>query len=730
MKMADQSGNKPWWTKMVVFWHENQVALTFHSPLDFGQNPASIIESLHLQDLNAFLNMRGFNITSFTPQDVPNPPAPIEEPGGQGDEDEPGEETPGQEIREGLQDIVEGAEDVVKGLGEGIRTAIDKVFAPLAEENGQSHQQANGNNGGGEGEPDSLNSPTGKYLFASPSGHGTSVVAFFHADPTPAYSMAGMDMNTPASMGMTSTYGSGAMPGMSDYSGKSDTTRGIVNLINDNLNTLRLQGGIPITAASPNWFGASTPLGCTTHGCPIRPPLPVPVEDLCDPATDCWRITLDDLATSTSPLRDLQGDGVTVFVLDSFPGFDTIQNAAGKAGNNNGLLQEMAARLVDMPIMPGQPLPVPLPSSTPQILLYNQTLPARLDDIIDDDIPGTGKDVYGRLFGFEMPDHGLFVAGIVHDLVPNANIECIRILNDYGVGDVNTLCDALNFIYARMLPGGDLYQQPVVINLSLVATPSDEDLYQPEFGFNIPEVNALRNQMHITLKGLISLGAVIAASGGNDSDTTAYPPYRWGPRYPAAFNEVIAVGAVDNQGQATTYSDFPVNPAFSSFNGIATYGGGLPQAAPPFPTPGVVPQVSVTDALRGVFSNTQYPQVDADPPSAPYAPPNDNAWAYWSGTSFATPIISAVAARVLQYMGSQNLLLSPALWTDQVQWALLTQEGQTTILTGDSSTPLQSSDFGFGVSLLRASQTCQPMPGASSEIEQAQMAMVNSPEKQ
>ena len=725
MKMANRSSNKPWWTKMVVFWHENQVVLTFHSPLDFGHNPASIIESLRLQDLNAFLNMRGFNITSFTLQDVPNPPSPIEEPG------QPGGETPGQEIQEGLRDIVEGAEDVIKGLDEGMQEAMGKAFGRLAGKSGHREQHTNGNKSsdGGEVKHDDLNSPTGKYLFASPTGHGTSVVAFFHADPTPAYSMAGMDMNMPASMGMTSTYGSGAMPGMSDYSGASDTTRGIVNLVNNNLTILNLQGGIPITAASPNWFGASTPLGCSTHGCPIRPPVPVPVEDMCNPPTDCWRITLDDLAIPTSPLGDLKGDGVTVFVLDSFPNFTTIQNASNNAGGNNWLLKDMVARMSDVePPLPSSP-PFPLPSS-PYILLYDQTLPARLDDIEDDDIPGTGKDVYGRLFGFEMPDHGLFVAGIIHDLVPNANIECIRVLNDYGVGDVNTLCDALNTIYTRMLPSGDLYNQPVVINLSLVATPSDEDLYQPAFGFDIPEVNQLRNQMLVTIMSLINFGAVFVASAGNDSDTTAYPPYRWGPRYPAAFDEVIAVGAVDNQGLATTYSDYPVNPTFSSFNGIATYGGGLPQVNPSSPQPGVIPQVTVTDALRGVFSNPEYPQVDADPPSAPYTAPNNNAWAYWSGTSFATPIISAVAARVLQYMGSQNLPLPPALWSGQVQWALLTQEGQTTMLTGDPSLPLQPSDFEFGVSLLRASQTCQPMPDESAKVEQGQMAMVNSPEKQ
>lgn len=721
MRMTVQSGDKPWWTKMVVFWHENQVAITFHSHLDLSSGPAAIIESLRLQDLNSFLNMRGFNIKSFTLQDVPNPPPPIEEPGEPDNEDEPAEGTPGEEIREGLTDIVEGVEDVIKGVGR----AVEKVFVPVNGDGGDSNGQRNPKEG-----QDDLNSPTGKYLFASPSGHGTSVITFFHAEPTPAYSMAGIDMNVAMSMGMTSAYGSGAMPGMSDYSGESDTTRGIVNLINNNINTLRQLGGIPIDSASPNWLSGSTPLGCSTHGCPIRPPLPVPVQDMCDPSSDCWRITLDDLASSSSPVRDLKGDGVTVFVLDSFPYFGDIQDASVNAGDNNRLLKNMFAEMYDIPLQPGHPLPPPPPLPSPHILLYHQQLPARLDDIANEDIPGTGKDVYGRLFGFEMPDHGLFVAGIVHDLVPNASIECIRVLNDYGVGDVDILCDALRFIHDRMLPTGDLYNQSVIINLSLVATPADEDLYQPQFGFDIPHINHLRAQMHVAIRSLIRLGAVFVASAGNDSDTTAYPPYRWGPRYPAAFGEVIAVGAVDNQGNATSYSDYPVSPTFPNFNGIATYGGGLPAVTPPSPQPGVVPTAIVTDALRGVFSNTEYPQLSADPPSAPYPAPNSNAWAYWSGTSFATPIVSSVAARVIQYMQSQSLPLPPALYADQVQWAITTSDGQKAMLTGDPLTPLQSSDFGLGVSLLRATQTCQPMPEESSHVRKDQMAAVNSPDSQ
>src|SRR5207245_2956491 len=89
--------------------------------------------------------------------------------------------------------------------------------------------------------------------------------------------------------------------------------------------------------------------------------------------------------------------------------------------------------------------------------------------------PVTGKDLYGRHVGFRIEDHGLFVAGIVHDLAPDANIECIRVLNDFGVGNVNTLLHALYDIQKRMSESnpethevGGLHNKPIVINMSLV----------------------------------------------------------------------------------------------------------------------------------------------------------------------------------------------------------------------------------------------------------------------
>ena len=375
------------------------------------------------------------------------------------------------------------------------------------------------------------------------------------------------------------------------------------------------------------------------------------------------------------------------FVPDGATGqtSNVISGAASGAGNNNLLLNRINNEL-DLP-------------TSPHVDFSYSTLPDALSNDAEDRLV-TGRDINGKRYGFPMPDHGLFVTGIIESIVPDANIEYIRVLNDYGVGDTGTLVASLEEIYGRMLPGGDLYNKPVVVNMSLVMTPSDDDLFMNWFGDSVncgPDMHLqmmndtklLRSQLQIAIQALASSGAVIVASAGNDSNSIDMPG-RIGPRYPAAFPEVLSVGAVDRQGEMASYSNYP--QLAPQHNGIATYGGGVPTQAD-------IARDEV-DAFIGLYSASTYPALEATNPLTPDSPaPNNHAWAYWSGTSFATPIISAVAARVLQ-----NLQGLPARHINaEVHWALTTAEGQQATL--GATLPMQSD---FGVSLLRAVQ-CRPI---------------------
>ena len=599
-----RSSNTLWWNEPILYWQPNQVAITFRTPV----NREEAIKSLNLDILGRFLAMHGFQLTSYTPDDVP------------------------------LQ----------KGPPRNDRERLE----------------------GEPGKPDlDLNSPEGKYLFTPSSGQGTLAMCFFHCANAPI---------TPASSSLSQGMTSPTTP---------DSTYAIVSLLNQNLDKLRNNGNIPIVAAAPNWMSGGTPI---TKNCPADPPIPLTGTNA---KFSNWKFRLPELSPT---MQDLTGKGVTVFVLDTIPTAEHIRKAAKLAGGKNVLLKRIKAAM---------------DSASPSFVVQYNRMPARLAPNIQ-----AGKDLDGEIYGFKMRDHGLFVAGIIRDLVPEAKIECVRVLNDSGVGDTAVLCHALHEIQDRMAQEN---LEQVIINLSLEYSPSDANLPGIWFGKGncccytsqdlasvIGEIGHLRLGIHQIIQSLTSRGAVIVAASGNESNANSHPPQRYGPRYPAAFPEVISVGAVDKNGQAASYSDYPAVPP--QHNGIATYGGSIPLPVPPAlsqasepKAPGAKTWASVDDAVVGVYTSSHYPMllagdVPPDPDGYP-APSSSHCWAYWSGTSFATPIISALAARVLE---AQNTGVQPKSVT--VQDMLTTAPGQQ-LLTGSIALP-NSSAFGVEVGVLHAEQ--------------------------
>jgi hypothetical protein len=618
-----------WWNRPVIYWQKDQVVLTFHSPLEPTEGIERVIASLKLNVLERFLHTNGFTLQSFTAKDVPHP-------------------------------------------GEDDRKEADRFDD--ADEEVEANPKEDGQ----------LESSIGKYLFASPSGHGTTIICFFHGNYSASAS---------------------TMPGSNMARGSmADATQALVTQINQNLDKLRQDGEIPIIAAMPNWIGGGTQKneGPVGHGCPVSPPVPVSGNAIC--ASGSWHYSLPELSNA---MQEMSGNGVRVFVLDTIPELDQIRSAGQDAGNANLLLQDMVAHMDSVP-----PSPFPPPIMPPTIIIDHQWVPKRITTNIQ-----TGKDVYQRLYGFHMPDHGLFVAGIIHDLAPKASIECIRVLNDSGIGDFGIICEALWRIQQRMMTD-ELGQ--VVVNLSLVISPPDEEIASLWFGDDcchasdagsmISEIQLLRLGLHTVIQSLTAQGAIVVASSGNESNANAAPsmsmgmgtpaPTRLGPRYPAAFPEVISVGAVDGTGKATFYSDYPALPP--NHNGIATYGGLPPTPHPPVPTPHVAPTVTVSDEPVGLYSSQVYPPLSAAPPSVQYLEPNTSAWAYWAGTSFATPIISALAARVLE-----GLHVGVVASSDSVQDIITTGSGQQAILSPGTILK-HNTAFGVGISVLKAVQKCEP----------------------
>jgi hypothetical protein len=101
--------------------------------------------------------------------------------------------------------------------------------------------------------------------------------------------------------------------------------------------------------------------------------------------------------------------------------------------------------------------------------------------------------------------------------------------------------------------------------------------------------------------------------------------------------------------------------------------------------------------MRGIYSSVEFPPLSLDAPAQYYAAPNDTAWAYWVGTSFATPIISAVAARVLELKEEGGVAGS-------VREAIINACTETT--TWDKLNPSTDGSNTATGSMLRAVQHC------------------------
>src|SRR5262249_39442579 len=104
-------------------------------------------------------------------------------------------------------------------------------------------------------------------------------------------------------------------------------------------------------------------------------------------------------------------------------------------------------------------------------LLFEASQPGRFPDHFRDQVPSTNiraQQVNWVTNGFEpdydLSDHGLFVAGIIHDIVPQATTWVYRVLNDIGGGDVGDVIDAITHAQRNHRITGQT--RALIVNLS------------------------------------------------------------------------------------------------------------------------------------------------------------------------------------------------------------------------------------------------------------------------
>src|SRR3990170_3043844 len=327
--------------------------------------------------------------------------------------------------------------------------------------------------------------------------------------------------------------------------------------------------------------------------------------------------SLHDVWEDTSPLAT--GAGVRVGIFDTSP-FEPPPGAEGQPD--------------DVPVQTSQSVPwtdAELNAGTLTLQVLHRPVPpvAPLDPTVHADVR----------------DHGLFVAGLVHAAAPGSEIQLIRVLNEYGCGDLFGLNRALFEFIAQMETDRQTLKG-AVINLSLgvhqpdAADPVDEKTrLQPDVigaAISLEELSHLIDDRIETLQAVVyvatSRGAVVVAAAGNDSYLESAPlPMQ----LPAAYPFVIGVAASnDLRGRA----------CFSNWGDVSAPGGdGGPNEEYSL---ACAPQQNLCqgDCRQAVIS---------------LAHGADSGYAYWSGTSFSTPLVSGLAALVMESGASSLAWISP-----------------------------------------------------------------------
>ncbi|HLQ29806.1 MAG TPA: S8/S53 family peptidase [Ktedonobacteraceae bacterium] len=371
------------------------------------------------------------------------------------------------------------------------------------------------------------------------------------------------------------------------------------------------QAGLHVLSAMPNWLVTAAPV-LYGEGGPALPPRPAPKLDLPGTANTPvgWRVSFVDQGI---PLDPNGAQEVLVAVLDTAHPPDRLQRAANFSGfRRNLLLQRLNSNLQ---------------SANGSFEIEYDRYPVTGD-------VRTGRDFRNDSRFYFMPDHGLFVAGLIRDIAPRARIRLIRVLNDFGGGDLYCLFAALTDLEQELVSGSI---RRLVINLSLTIMPDirrlpylwfyDRQWPTPQLPGAIRVLSHIEEGLRLLFESLYAHGALIVAAAGNDS-LRAYkdrqPPRP--PRAPARYETTLSVTSVNSRFAPSAFANAASMPPYNA--GVATFGGDGYASMDANRWP---------DAVRGVFITPKFPGGDQ----------NTSGWADWCGSSFATSIISAFGAHLL-----------------------------------------------------------------------------------
>ena len=163
---------------------------------------------------------------------------------------------------------------------------------------------------------------------------------------------------------------------------------------------------------SPNWLMSAASQGSGTGG-PGGIPAPFQGND----STELY--AFDDFLEEHSSLYD-KGANMDVAILDTAPcAHDLV--LAPKEHPENKLIQGLLG---------------PNGKLKPYLATYEQ-----LKRMVSTSL---------NRHDYKMTDHGLFAAGIIHSIVPEAQIHLIEVLNQFGVGDLMSLAEGMTKVFDQI----------------------------------------------------------------------------------------------------------------------------------------------------------------------------------------------------------------------------------------------------------------------------------------
>jgi subtilisin family serine protease len=246
--------------------------------------------------------------------------------------------------------------------------------------------------------------------------------------------------------------------------------------------------------------------------------------------------------------------------------------------------------------------------------------------------PATDPEAHGVRWGVldgaldSHSGHGTFIAGLIRQLCPDADIRAVRVMRSDGVADEYELIRCLLVLAEQVRryrddPDTGMQVDVVVLSLGYRHTSADDEAYD--------------QLMLPVLRDLGSMGvAVVAAAGNNGWHDEVYPaafaPHRGGRvgRVERGVVPVTSVGSLNPNGTVALYSNF--GPWVRCW----AEGASLISTLPVRLRGGLSPVVQVTAGDGRVHST-----IDPDDFSAGFG--------VWSGTSFAAPVVAGRLAQAL-----------------------------------------------------------------------------------